>query len=87
MADWFNDDDYVEWSTELLEGCPEPWDGDESQESIILRYVGHLRDEVIRLGGCLLPFCGFTEGEPCDHGHLPRPASPPIPLRATAWTR
>lgn len=70
MTDWFNHDDYVAMCEELMEGCPDSWDGDEAFESILVRYVHHLRDEVQRLGGCLLPWCAITDGEWCDHGYL-----------------
>lgn len=71
MSEWHNDPECIELTEELFAGCPDRWDGDEGQEDILVRYVHHLRDEVIRLGGCLLPWCGLTDGEPCDHGYLP----------------
>jgi hypothetical protein len=53
--EWRNDPGYVELAEEMYAGYPDDfWDGDygdDGQEQIIVNYVHHLRDEVIRLGG------------------------------------
>lgn len=54
---------------DLFDGVGDEWDGDEAISSIAVRYVQHLRAEVIRLGGCTRPWCREADGEQCDHGY------------------
>lgn len=69
--------DREQWVNDLMDQAPDAWDGDEAMESIALDYVHHLELEVRRLGGCLLPYCGHEDKEPCDHGYRKTPEPHP----------
>lgn len=72
LADGQFPDDLLE---EAFSVCPESWDGDESAESILLAYIAHLEQEVVRLGGCLHRWCrSAADGERCDHGYPEGPS-------------
>lgn len=70
MSEPYSEDEHVEFMNTLVERTGDEWDDDTDMESIVIRYVRHLEDEVQRLGGCRRPNCWWDDGDNCDHGYL-----------------
>lgn len=81
MAEWYEHPQYVELEEAVFRHADDSWDEDTSSMDLLVQFVDHLAEQVMRSGGCLLRWCHWTDREPCDHGYLlqARPRPPKCP--------